>query len=510
VRALLSVYDKRGIETFARELVDLGFDLISTGGTHGALGEAGVLAESVTEVTGFPEILDGRVKTLHPRIHAGLLARRELPEHRDTLDAHGIAGIDLLAVNLYPFEATVAQSATPLIDALEQIDIGGPAMIRAAAKNFPNVLVVTSPDRYDEVIAALRKGLVPDSLRRSLAAEAFQHVSLYDSLVAAYLRGADETFAPELTIPGRLASPLRYGENPHQAAAAYHRPATGLRVTGILDARKIRGQELSYNNLLDADAAVNIVRGIGDPACAIIKHTIPCGLAIRGSGEEAFAAALAGDPISAYGGIVAINRSVDGALAVKLAETFFEVVIAPEFSESALDALAKRTKLRLLELPAMAWSISPDLDIRSITGGLLLQYADMSPDDQRQWRTVTRAAPNPVQMADLAFAWHACRFVKSNAVVLASRRSLVGVGPGQPNRVDSVRIAVNRAAERAEGAVLASDAFFPFADGVQEAIAAGVAAIIQPGGSVRDAEVIAACDNAGIPMLFTGRRQFRH
>jgi phosphoribosylaminoimidazolecarboxamide formyltransferase/IMP cyclohydrolase len=510
VHALLSVYDKRGIEDFARALIALGFDLISTGGTHAALNGAGIAAQSVSDVTGFPEILDGRVKTLHPRIHAGLLARRELATHRDALEEHEIGGIDLLAVNLYPFEATVSRPGCTLIDALEQIDIGGPAMIRAAAKNFPGVIVITNPDRYAEIATALRNGIVSDALRRSLAAEAFQHVSLYDALVADYLRGSDTAEPAELTIPGRLAMTLRYGENPHQVAGAYHRPAIRSGAMGVLDARQIQGKELSYNNLLDADAAMSVVRGLDEPSCAIVKHTIPCGFAIRPRIDDAFDAALSGDPISAYGGIVAVNRPVENSLARKMTETFFEVIVAPEFTEPAREALAARKNLRLLTLPAEGWNLHSERDVRSIAGGFLVQGADTARDDQSEWSVVTRAEPTAGQLADLAFAWHACRFVKSNAVTLASGRALVGVGPGQPNRVDSVKIAVNRAGSRASGAALASDAFFPFSDGVEVAIAAGIAAVIQPGGSKRDAEVISACDQAGLPMIFTGRRHFRH
>jgi phosphoribosylaminoimidazolecarboxamide formyltransferase/IMP cyclohydrolase len=510
VQALLSVYDKRGIADFARALIALGFDLISTGGTHAALQGVGIAALSVSDVTGFPEILDGRVKTLHPRIHAGLLARRELASHRKALEEHEIGGIDLLAVNLYPFEATVSHPGCSLIDALEQIDIGGPAMIRAAAKNFPDVTVVTNPDRYEEIATALRNGIVSDPLRRSLAAEAFQHVSLYDALVADYLRGPDTAEPAELTIPGRLAIRLRYGENPHQVAGAYRHPAIRSGAMGVLDARQIQGKDLSYNNLLDADAALSVVRGLDESSCAIVKHTIPCGFAIRPRIDDAFEAALSGDPISAYGGIVAVNRPVANSLARKLAETFFEVIVAPEFTEPARETLAARKNLRLLTLPAEGWNLHSEQDVRSIAGGFLVQGADWARDNQSDWTVVTRAEPSAQQLADLAFAWHACRFVKSNAITLASGCALVGVGPGQPNRVDSVRIAVDRAGSRAVGAALASDAFFPFPDGVEEAIAAGVRAIIQPGGSKRDTEVISTCDRAGVPMIFTGRRHFRH
>ena len=461
-------------------------------------------------MTGFRLILVGRVKTLHPSIHGGLLARRDLEEHRSSLEAHDIRPIDLLAVNLYPFEATVSQPECALQDALEQIDIGGPAMVRAAAKNFPHVIVITNPTRYADVLAALRSGGVPEHMRRSLAAEAFQHVSTYDALVAEYLRGSDGEFPRELTIPGRLAAPLRYGENPHQSAAAYVSPSTTGATPGVLAAAQLQGKDLSYNNLLDADAALRAIQGLEDPACVIVKHTIPCGVAIRRTAADAFQAALASDPVSAFGGIVAINRTIDEPAAQALAGIFLEVIVAPAFSPEALQILGAKKNLRLLTLPQAGWKTSAGLSVRSIQGGLLVQESDSRHDDPGQWRVVTEAPLPDAVRADLAFAWHVSRFVKSNAIVLTKDQALVGVGPGQPNRVDSVRIAIERAGERAGGAVLASDAFFPFADGVEEAIRAGIAAVIQPGGSVRDSDVIAACNHAGVPMIFTGTRHFLH
>jgi phosphoribosylaminoimidazolecarboxamide formyltransferase / IMP cyclohydrolase len=510
VRAVLSVYDKSGLESFARGLADLGYELVSTGGTHAYLGARGLTVREVSDVTGFPEILDGRVKTLHPAIHAGLLARRELAEHRASLDEHDIRPIDILAVNLYPFEATVSKEGCTLQDALDQIDIGGPAMLRAAAKNFPNVVVVTNPARYAEILAAIQSDSVTDSLRRSLATEAFQHVSTYDALVAEYLRGPSERFPDELTIPGRQAFPLRYGENPHQRASAYRRPTPLGEHMGILDAIQLQGKELSYNNILDSDAAVRALKGISGASCAIVKHAVPCGMATRNTIAEAFAAALASDPVSAFGGIVALNQPVDGETARQIAEIFFEVVIAPQFSDEARTMLGSKKRLRLLELPVKGWIARPDVDVRSISGGLLLQERDTGIDSAETWSVATTSAPSGELQADLAFAWHACRFVKSNAIVLVRDRALVGVGPGQPNRVDSVKLAIDRAGDRANGSVLASDAFFPFADGVEAAIRAGVAAIIQPGGSIRDDEVVAACNNAGVPMVFTSVRHFYH
>lgn len=510
MRAVLSVYDKSDLEPFARGLAELGYELVSTGGTHAFLAERTIPVRGISDITGFPEILDGRVKTLHPAIHAGLLARRELPEHRAVLADHDIRPIEVLAVNLYPFEQTVANPECTLIDALEQIDIGGPTMIRAAAKNFPNVLVATNPNQYEAILTALRSGDVSDELRRSLAAAAFQHVSTYDALVAEYLRGDSAALPAELTIPARRALSLRYGENPHQFAAGYVRPSTTSTSAGILSATQLQGKELSYNNILDADAALRAIKGFAEPACAIIKHANPCGMAVRASLSDAFAVALEADSVSAFGGIVALNGVVDAETAKRIANIFFEVVIAPEFSDEARSILGAKQRLRLLEVPAEGWVIRPETEIRSISGGMLVQTIDFAFDDAADWSIATAASPSPSMYADLGFAWHACRFVKSNAIVLARDQALVGVGPGQPNRVDSVTIAVRRAGERAAGAVLASDAFFPFADGVEVAINSGVSAIIQPGGSIRDSEVIAACDNAGIPMVFTGVRHFLH
>ena len=510
MRAVLSVHDKTGLAEFAQGLVELGYELVSTGGTHTFLAERSLPVANVSDVTGFPEILDGRVKTLHPAIHGGLLARRDLAEHRSALAEHRIEPIDVLVGNLYPFEATVMQPGCTVLDALEQIDIGGPAMIRAAAKNFPGVIVVTSPMRYQEVLAALRDNRASEDFRRTLAAEAFQHVSTYDSLVAEYLRGTASFLPTETTVPGRRAAVLRYGENPHQSAAAYVRPSTTSRVTGVLSAHQLQGKNLSYNNILDADAAVRALRGIDEPACAIVKHTIPCGLAIREDTAAAFDAALASDPVSAFGGVVALNRQVDDTAAGLIEDVFFEVIVATSFADEAISRLATKKNLRLLQLDTSSFDAVPQMEVRSISGGFLVQDGDVSVDDPSTWSLVTRGQlPNDVR-ADLEFAWNACRHVKSNAIVLARNRALVGVGPGQPNRLDSVRIAIDRAGDRVRGSVLASDAFFPFSDGVEAAISAGVGAIVQPGGSIRDAEVIAACDSAGVPMLFTGTRHFLH
>lgn len=508
MRALLSVYDKTNIVALARGLVELEHEIISTGGTLDALRQAAVPARAVAEVIGFPEILDGRVKTLHPAIHGGLLARRDDAAHLAELAAHGITPIDLVAANLYPFAATVAAPGVTLTEAIEQIDIGGPAMIRAAAKNFPGVVILTDPRDYQPVLDALRTGPLPPAARRQLAARAFAHVAAYDTVVADYLR--DDAFPGELSIAGDKVRNLRYGENPHQRAAAYRR-RPGPPPPGVLDATQLAGKELSFNNLVDADAAWSAATAFTEPTVAIIKHAIPCGLASRDRNDAAFAAALAGDPVSAYGGIVACNRRLDAATAHLMAETFFEVIIAPGFDPDARAALAPKRQLRLLEMPAGEHpSHASPWDIRLVGGGFLVQDADDRVDDPAGWTVVSHRQPSAAAHDDLRFAWRAVRFVKSNAIVIVSGRALLGVGSGQPNRLVSVRLAAAAAGSRASGAVLASDAFFPFADGVVTAATAGVTAIIQPGGSVRDAEVIAAADAAGISMVFTGTRHFRH
>lgn len=509
-RALLSVYDKTGVVELARGLADLGYELVSTGGTLAALAGAGIPVTSVSDVTGFPEILDGRVKTLHPHIHGGLLARRDDPAHLATLEEHGIAPIDVVAGNLYPFAATVARDDVTLSNALENIDIGGPSMIRAAAKNFPDVVVLTDPADFASALDALRAGSLTLERRRELAAKAFAHIAAYDAIVAEYLRG--DGWPRQITVAGELARMLRYGENPAQRGAAYRRSRAGAPAAGVLDAEQLAGKELSFNNLLDADAAWGAVQGFSSPAVSIVKHTIPCGLAERDTLAAAFDEALKGDPVSAFGGIVALNRPVDGETARRMAEIFFEVVIAPGFNDEALDRLGKKKALRLLRMPPEAVNAKPsgDWDVRPIAGGLLVQTPDTKADDPAPWRVVTERAPNAREHADLLVAWHAARHVKSNAIVLAHDGAVIGVGSGQPNRLESVRIAVARAGERAAGAVLASDAFFPFADGLEAAIAAGVSAVIQPGGSVRDVEVISAANEGNVAMLFTGSRHFRH
>jgi len=513
MRALLSVSDKRGLVPLAEALVTHGYELISTGGTHRILAEAGLPVMVVADVTGFPEIMDGRVKTLHPAIHGGLLARRDVPEDLATLVELGITPIDVVVSNLYPFAETIARPGTALAEAIEQIDIGGPAMIRAAAKNFPGVVIVTSPDDYDGLVETLSDG-GPDLARRQLlAARAFAHVAAYDTLVADYLRGPDVPLPTEWSVAGRKVQDLRYGENPHQAAASYRRLSAQPAGPGVLDATQLSGKELSFNNLLDADAAINAIRTFSEPAISIIKHTIPCGLAVRDRLVDSYEAALAGDPVSAFGGIVAMNRELDAETTAILTTTFFEVIIAPSFSPESLAQLRRKSNLRLLELPTLADDPATrpvPLDLRPITGGLLVQQGDTGFDAVDGWKVVTRRQPTEQEWADLTFAWEAARHIKSNAIVIARDRAILGMGSGQPNRLESVGIASRRAGDRAAGASLASDAFFPFADGLQLALASGVVAIVQPGGSVRDDEVIAAADTAGATMVFTGTRHFRH
>jgi phosphoribosylaminoimidazolecarboxamide formyltransferase/IMP cyclohydrolase len=510
MRALLSVYDKTGLVAFARGLASLGFEIVSTGGTKSAIAAAGIPVMAVSEVTGFPEMLEGRVKTLHPMIHGGILARRDVAGDVEALARHGITPFDLVAVNLYPFEATVAAPGVTMAEAVEQIDIGGPAMLRATAKNFRFVLPVCDPGDYPAILDGLSAGEIGLARRQALAAKAYAHTAAYDAAVAEWLRDPDAGWPSEIAVAGRKTQDLRYGENPHQRAAAYRRVTAGGGPAGLLDAEQLAGKELSFNNLLDADAAWGAIRGFTDPAICIVKHTIPCGLAERATAAEAFDAALAGDPVSAFGGIVASNRPVDGAMAAAIADRFFEVIVAPGFDEAALDALGRKRALRLLRMPEAAAGGRAVPDFRAIAGGLLVQDADTIADDPGAWRVVSKRQPDAAELANLAFAWRAVRAIKSNGIALAADRALVGAGSGQPNRLESVRIALRVAGDRARSAALASDAFFPFADGVEAAIAGGVTAVIQPGGSVRDDEVIAAADAAGIAMVLTGRRHFRH
>ena len=508
LKALISVYNKTGIVEFTRTLDKADITLISTGGTYDLLAiQAGLPVQKVSDLVGFPEILDGRVKTLHPRIHGGLLARRDKPEHMAELTREGLDTIDMVVVNLYPFVETVKGPNTTLDQALENIDIGGPTLLRAGAKNFPFVLVVVDPHDYSWVGEKVAKGGLSLEERRHLAHKAFRHVSLYDAAVAEYLSSdRDEGFPAELTLAYRKIYDLRYGENPHQGGSLYAPP---LRSGGLPQATLLHGKELSFNNLLDADAAWRTVVDFDDQAVVIIKHTNPCGLACHPDLAEAYGRAYQGDPVSAYGGIVGFNRIVTAEAAKAMQGGFYEVVVAPGYAPEALEVLKKRRDLRILVMPASGDSAEA-YDLRPVIGGLLVQSADSIKEDPTSWRTVTARAPGDAERDDLVFAWRAVKHVKSNAIVLARGHSLVGMGAGQPNRVTSVHLALRTAQERSKGSVLASDAFFPFADNVELAAQGGVTAIIQPGGSIRDDEVIAAADRNNIAMLFTGQRHFRH
>ena len=510
-RALLSVYDKTGIVEFASGLVELGYDLISTGGTFKALSDAGLAVTQVSDVTGSPEILDGRVKTLHPAIHGGLLARRDIADHVAQLVEHKITPIDLLASNLYPFEATVSDTSLDNEAIVEQIDIGGPAMIRAASKNFASVVVVTNPGDYADALRRIGEEINNEPWRRSLAAKAFGHVSTYDSLVAEFLRGDGEKFPDELSFGFRRLNIPRYGENSHQEAAAYRRLAVHGDEKGILDAVQLGGKEMSFNNYLDSDAALVASRIRIEPTVAIVKHMVPCGLATRATLSEAFDLALDGDTISAFGGIIASNVPMDLETATKISESFFEIVIAPGFAEGVVDVLEARKNLRILDISAIGSpAAKPPLDIRPIRGGVLIQDPDTEVDDADEWKVVTERQPTDQERADLEYAWSVARLVKSNAIVFAKDNAVVGLGAGQPNRLESVGIAVRKAGDRAVGSSLASDAFFPFPDGIESAAEAGITAIIQPGGGMRDKSVIRRADELGLAMILTGTRHFRH
>ena len=503
-RALLSVSDKAGLAAFARGLTRIGYEVYSTGGTLKALEEAAVEARSVSELTGFPEIMDGRVKTLHPGVHAGVLARRDDPAHMAALERHGLKTIDLVCVNLYPFAETAARPGVSAEEVLEQIDIGGPAMIRAAAKNHRHVIVLVRPERYAEVLAALnQRGELDQESRRRLAAEAFAHTAAYDVHVAAWLR-QDEEFPIELSVAGTRSLPLRYGENPHQQAAFYR---LGVAPGGLGSLQQVQGQDLSFNNIQDAAAAYQLVGEYDRPAAAIIKHTNPCGLAVANTTADAYARAFDCDRASAFGGVVALNRPLDAATAEQLVGIFVEVVIVPSVDDEAREIMSRRGKVRVIEAGPVR---RPGHDLRSVPGGLLVQTWDRAGFDRSSCTVATQRRPSDEQWAQLEFAWLAVKHVKSNAIVLARDFAAVGVGAGQMSRVEAVELAARRAGEGAQGSVMASDAFFPFPDGVEAGIKAGVTAIIQPGGSVRDAESVAAAEEAGVPMVMTGQRHFKH
>lgn len=529
--ALVSVSDKRGVVELCRELVALGMRVISTGGTAKALADAKVPVTQVAEVTGAPEILDGRVKTLHPKIHGGILGRAT-PAHQAEMAAHEIAPIDLVVVNLYPFQATIANEGVSWQDAIENIDIGGPAMLRSSAKNHERVTVVVDPDDYGAVLADLRaRGEVAAARRLALATKAFAHTAAYDAAIAAFLSAvpAEQVPAPEEQAPRgelprvlggqwRQLYPLRYGENPHQRAAFYADassplPAAARVQPSIASAEVLGGKQLSYNNILDLDAALGLVLEFAEPAAVVVKHNNPCGVAVGADVAAAYRRARDADSVSAFGGIVAVNREVDEALAQLLGETFLECVVAPSFSAAAREALAGKKNLRLVAASGL-WTPAPSGEVawslRSVAGGLLLQTADSGRVDVAASKVVSKRAPSGEELADLAFAWRVAKHVKSNAIVFARDGVTVAIGAGQMSRVDSVRICERKAGAALAGAVVASDAFFPFRDGVDVLAAAGARAVVQPGGSVRDEEVIGAADEHGLAMCFTGMRHFRH
>lgn len=513
LRALISVSDKNGVARFAERLVEGGFEIVSTGGTKRAIDEAGVPVTGISEVTDFPEILDGRVKTLHPAVHAGLLAT-DTEDHRRQMEDLELENFDLVCVNLYPFGDTIRDPNSSFDDAVENIDIGGPTMIRSAAKNHSRVIVVVDPDDYDRVIEEFDdQGEVSAQTRRQLAAKAFRHTAAYDAVIANYLteRCDDEEPVESLTVTYELAETLRYGENPHQKAAFYHHP---LSAPGWLpEAEQLHGKALSYNNINDANAALEILREFERPASIAVKHTNPCGVGVGDGPAQAFARARLGDPVSIFGGIIAFNRSVDVATAEQLNELFLEIVLAPGFDDDALGILKQKKNRRLLRLQSddvEGVPTAPTQRLVSVQGGLLVQSRDDGVLDDAQWKVVTEREPTREEVQALRFNWRVVKHVKSNAIVVGGPEMTYGIGAGQMNRVGAARIAIDEAQDRVEGAVLASDAFFPMRDTVDVAAEAGISAIIQPGGSIRDEESIAAANEAGLAMVLTGMRHFKH
>lgn len=510
-RALVSVSDKTGVVEFARGLASMGVEIISTGGTAKTLKDAGVPVRPVSEVTGFPEILDGRVKTLHPAVHGGILAVRN-EKHLKQLEEHEIKPIDLVAVNLYPFRETIAKPGVTLEEAVENIDIGGPTMVRSAAKNYTNVVVVVNPGFYGEVVSTLKeRGDIPVEMRLSLACEAFKHTAEYDAAITGYLssiKNPEGHFPEMLTLSMKRSQVLRYGENPHQQAAFYRDLAVDGPCVG--NAEQLQGKELSYNNILDLNAAFELVREFSEPAAVIIKHNNPCGAALAEKPLDAYKKAFEADPVSAFGGIVAFNRQVDAKTAAEMNKTFIEAVIAPGFDEKALEEFKEKPNLRVLKTGELNRQTSDRFEFRKVNGGMLLQEFDRRLLEKDKMKVVSRRLPSEQEIDEMVFAMAVVKHVKSNAVVVTKGKQLLGVGAGQMNRVGSAKIALEQAGEKAKGAVLASDAFFPFRDTVDQAAKAGIAAIIQPGGSVKDDESIKAVDEYGMVMLFTGMRHFKH
>jgi phosphoribosylaminoimidazolecarboxamide formyltransferase/IMP cyclohydrolase len=508
-RALISVSDKSGVSEFAKELVSLGFEIISTGGTKKMLQEQGLPVLGVSDVTGFPEILEGRVKTLNPLIHGGLLAKQDDAEHQKQLEAHGIEPIQLVCVNLYPFQQTIEKPDVSVAEAIENIDIGGPTMLRASAKNHQYVTVVVDPSDYETVVAELKaEGETKLKTRVKLAAKVFRHTAAYDALIADYMTNLAEEADPEkLTVTYELKQTLRYGENPHQQAAFYQKPLGSS--FSIAYAKQLHGKELSFNNINDADAALQIVKEFTEPAAVAVKHMNPCGVGTGKTGFEAFTKAFTADPVSIFGGIIAFNREVDAETAGKLHEIFLEIIIAPSFSDEALAILTAKKNLRLLTIP-FSGAKKPELKLTSIEGGLLVQEQDLFTLDDAEIKVPTKRQPTTAEWEALKLGWKVVKHVKSNAIVVSSEDMTVGIGAGQMNRVGAAEIALKQAGNKAEGAALASDAFFPMDDTVEAAAKAGITAIIQPGGSIRDEDSIKKADEYGIAMVFTGVRHFKH
>jgi phosphoribosylaminoimidazolecarboxamide formyltransferase/IMP cyclohydrolase len=517
-RALVSVFDKEGVVDLCRQLQTLDIEILSSGGTARLLGAEGINVTTVSDHTGFPEMLDGRVKTLHPRIHGGILAVRSNSQHMSDLESNEIPPIDLVVVNLYPFEKTAATEGIGVSDVVEMIDIGGPTMVRAAAKNYPYVGVIVDPADYAAVASEIESsGRLSDETRFGLAVKAFRHTADYDSAVYAYLNGLeiegarapDEDRLPErMTFDFVKAQDLRYGENPHQSAAYYRDPLS--RTANLATAKQLQGKELSFNNILDFDAALGLAAELPEGGCVIIKHGNPCGTALGSEAKASFERALACDPLSAFGGVIAFNRKVDQRAAESVAEHFFEGVVAPSFDEDARAALARKKKLRLLEIGDLAKFRRGGMDLRRVSGGLLAQEWDRVDERVRDAQVVTKRRPTESEWRALEFAWVVAKHVKSNAIVYALEDRTLGVGAGQMSRVDSAKLGIEKAQSSLDGAVMASDAFFPFRDGIDVAAEAGIRAVIEPGGSIRDKEVIAAADEHGMTMVFTGRRHFRH
>lgn len=518
-RALISVSDKTGLAPFVHGLVELGFEILSTGGTSRFLKEEGINVIDVSTYTGFPEIMEGRVKTLHPRVHGAILGRPDLPGDAASIAEHGIIPFQLVVVNLYPFAETIAKAGVTTEEAIENIDIGGPSMVRSAAKNHEYVGVVTRPDQYERVLSELRCGALTHAFRRELAGAAFEMTATYDRMIAEWFARlnapeGEADFPTQLTLSFTLQQRLRQGENPHQRGMFYAEPRPAA--ASLAAARQLHGKELSYNNLLDLDAALCIARDFDEPAAVVIKHNNPCGCAIGSTLEEAFNRAYEGDPVSAFGSIIGFNRPVDVSTVERMCEPnrFIEAIIAPSYAPEALEWLQTKPKwknnVRLLEVPGWATTAEFGLDYRRVTGGLLVQDRDIQPQNESEWQVVTQRQPTEQEMIDLKFGWKVCKHVKSNAIVLVNGGMVVGVGAGQMSRLDSSYIAAHKAGTRSQGAVVCSDAFFPFRDGIDEAAKAGVTAAIQPGGSRNDDQVIAACNEHNIAMLFTGRRHFKH